>query len=225
MGLITLRSTMGESSKAREADGAALSQAIDFGKKFLTKGDALFLERVLSAEVPEVDWKKLNRKATFKMKYKARSGKIQDVLAKLLETFTTNLKDAEEKEAAALASYEKLMASKKDQLDKAEQALEDMFAEGGARKMNKEEAQEEVDALKEQIENDKRFIEQTEQALEEKKLEWKDRKALRAGELAAISKAIAILHSDDARDLFKKSLASQGYLLLQETRAAMSDQA
>merc|ERR1719160_947085 len=118
---------MGESSKAREADGAALSQAIDFGKKFLTKGDALFLERVLSAEVPEVDWKKLNRKATFKMKYKARSGKIQDVLAKMLETFKTNLRDAEEKEAA-LAAYEKLMASKKDQLEKAQQALKDMFA-------------------------------------------------------------------------------------------------
>merc|ERR1719316_1055658 len=215
MGLLTLRSRQGESSKAREADGAALSQAIDFGKKFLTKGDALFLERVLSAEVPDVDWKKLNRKATFKMKYKARSGKIQDVLANMLETFKTNLKDAEEKEAAALASFEKLMSTKKDQLDKSQQALKDMFAEGGARKMNKEEAQEEVDGLKAQIEADKAFIAQTEKALAEKKQEWKDRKALRAGELAAIAKAIEILHNDDARDLFKKSFASQGYLLFQ----------
>merc|ERR1719218_275397 len=85
--LLSLRSRMGESSKQREADGAALSKAIEFGKKFLSKGDALFLERVLNAEVPEYDWKKLNRKATFKMKYKARSGKIQDVLRNLLITF------------------------------------------------------------------------------------------------------------------------------------------
>merc|ERR1719301_334118 len=90
--------------------------------------------------------------------------------------------------------------------------------------MNEAEAQEEVDGLKEQIENDKRFIEQTEKALE-----WKDRKALRAGELAAIAKAISILHNDDARDLFKKSFASQGYLLFQEaagvTTAARSKHA
>merc|ERR1719498_1526025 len=109
------------------------------------------------------------------------------------------------------------MAAKKDQLDKAQTALKDMTAEGGARQMNKEEAQEEIDTLKEQIENDKRFIEETEKSLAEKKQEWKDRKALRAGELAAIAKAIEILHNDDARDLMKRSHASQGYLLFQET--------
>merc|ERR550532_738294 len=40
--------------------------------------------------------------------------------------------------------------------------------------------------------------------------------SLRLQEQEAISKAISILHSDDARDLFKKSLASQGYFFLQE---------
>merc|ERR550514_2117812 len=214
--LLTMHSRLNEGFAAREADGAALRQAIDFGKKFLTKGDALFLERVLTGQVPEVDWKKLNRKATFKMKYKARSGKIQDVLAKLLQTFKDNLSDAEEKEASALAAYEKLRASKQDQLDKAETALRDMLAEGGARQMNEAEAQEEVDNLTEQIKADKGFIEQTEKSLEEKKQEWKDRKNLRAGELAAIAKAISILNSDDARDLLKKSTKSQGYLLVQE---------
>merc|ERR1719506_3496836 len=54
-----------------------------------------------------------------------------------------------------------------------------------------------------------KFIAQTEKSLEEKKAAWKVRSELRAGELAAISKAIYILHNDDARDLFKKSFASQ----------------
>merc|ERR1719443_1068752 len=121
--MISLRREMGRVEEGlqegeRTEASMALQRAVEMGKRYLSKGDALFLERVLSAEVPEVDWKKLNRKATFKMKYKARSGKIQDVLANMLETFKTNLKDAEEKEAAALASYDKLMASKKDQLDK-----------------------------------------------------------------------------------------------------------
>merc|ERR1712217_342356 len=50
--------------------------------------------------------------------------------------------------------------------------------------------------------------------------EWKTRSELRAGELGAISKAISILHSDDARDLFKKSLESQSYSFLQQASKA-----
>merc|ERR1719265_179591 len=93
-----------------------LMQAIELGKRYLSKGDALFLQRVLSGEVPKADWKKLNRKATFKMKYKARSGKIQAILADMLETFKTNLKDAEGKEKVAAETHKDLMKSKGEEL-------------------------------------------------------------------------------------------------------------
>jgi len=220
--LLTFRSELNEGFKARAAEAAALSNAVDLGKKFLTKGDALFLERLLTGDVPVADWKKLNRKAVFKMKYKARSFKIQDVLTKLLQTFQSNLADAEHKEEEAEAQFQKLMEAKHAQKEKAEEALSKLDVENGAKAMSKEDAQAEVDALTTQIENDKKYIEQTTKALEEKKEEWKDRKALRAGELSAISKAISILHSDDARDLFKKSFASQGYLFLQTSQRQSS---
>merc|ERR1740122_346070 len=132
-------------------------------------------------------WKKLNRPATFKKSYKARSFKIQDILAKLLETFTTNLDDATTKEKEAQATFDKLMEAKGAELTAAEEALEKMEKENGARGMSKAET----------------------------KAEWKERQALRMKEQEAISKAISILHSDDARDLFKKSFESQGYLFLQ----------
>jgi hypothetical protein len=82
--------------------------------------------------------------------------------------------------------------------------------------LTKEESQAEVDALKEQVANDEKFIDQTNAQLAAKKEEWKDRKELRYKEQEAFSKAIAILHSDDARDLFKRSFHSQGYMFLQE---------
>jgi len=59
--------------------------------------------------------KKLNRKATFKKKYKARSFKIQSVLKDMAKTFKQGLKDAEKKEADAIAEHEKLMKSKEKQ--------------------------------------------------------------------------------------------------------------
>merc|ERR1740127_335816 len=96
---------------------AALKQAVELGERFLAKADATFLRRLLLGDVPKVDWKKLNRKATFKMAYKARSFKIQGVLKKLHQTFDNNLKEATQKEADAQASYDKLTKAKQGQLD------------------------------------------------------------------------------------------------------------
>jgi predicted nucleic acid-binding Zn-ribbon protein len=206
----------------RSAQAAALQHAVELGERFLEKGDALFLRRVLTGEVPKADWKKLNRKATFKMAYKARSFKIQEVLAKMLDTFKTNRKDARDKEDEAQSQYDELSENKREQLEGAQEALSKQDVEKGAAGMSKENAQTEVDALKTQVSNDERFIEQTSNALADKKAEWKDRQELRRGEIAAINKAISILHSDDARDLFKKSLASQSFFLQLKSSKSMS---
>merc|ERR1719215_940893 len=153
---------------------------------------------------------------------------------KMHQTFTSNLKDATDAEAKAKADYDKLTASKDGQLTAAQGALNKMESEGGAQGMSRQESQDEVDALKTQVTNDEKFIKQTQEALTKKKASWKVRSDLRAGELAAISKAISILHNDDARDLFKKSFDSQFFLqlgqtsqktLVQKARAALRDAA
>lgn len=191
---------------------AALQQAVKLGERFLGKGDALFLKRLLTGDVPKVDWKKLNRKATFKMSYKARSFKIQDTLKKLHQTFTINLQEATDAENKAQTDYDTLKAAKEEQLGAAREALNKMASENGAKGLSRQEAKDEADALKTQVSDDEKFIADTQKALEAKKASWKERSELRAGELAAINKAIYILHNDDARDLFKKSFASQGFL-------------
>ena len=53
----------------------------------------------------EVDWKKLNRDATFKKKYKARSGEIQDILADMLNTFIDNRNEAVAAEEKAQSAF------------------------------------------------------------------------------------------------------------------------
>jgi len=119
----------------------------ELGHKVLTKADAFFLQKLLSGEVPKADWKKLNRKATFKMAYKARSFKIQDVLAKLKQTVDINLKEAQDNEEKAVKEFKKLMESKKKEKESAEDALMKMEGENGARGQSKEEAQDEVDGV------------------------------------------------------------------------------
>jgi chromosome segregation ATPase len=199
----------------RKAESESLARAAELGARVLTAGDALFLKRLLAGDVPKADWKKLNRKATFKSSYKARSGKIQDLLANLLKTISTNLSDAQAKEVETQKNFDNLMESKKAEKSTCEDALNNMEAENGARDATKQESQDEVDDLKEQVANDEKYIGQTEMQLKDMKVAYKDRYTLRAQESAAIAKAIEILNNDAARDNQKKAFASQGYMLLQ----------
>merc|ERR1719265_2829824 len=102
------------------------------------------------------------------------------------------------------------------QLSAAQDALSGGEGEGAARTLAADEAQEEVDALTEQVENDEKYIGQVEASYADKVDEWKERKRLRTEEIASISKAIEILASDDAKDLMSSSFKSQGNFFMQE---------
>jgi len=227
--LMAIRSKVSEGGmQAIFQQQAQLQQAVKLGERFLTKADSTFLRRVLTGDVPDVDFKKLNRKATFKMAYKARSGKIQDVLKKMHQTFSSNLAEARTKEADSKKQYDTLQKAKQNQLDAAQGALSKMESENGAKGMSKQQSIDEVDSLKTQVANDEKFISQTQSALADKKKQWKERQELRAGELQAMSQAISILHNDDARDLMKKSFKSQGLIQLSDslsTRQLTANQA
>jgi len=113
-----------------------------------------------------------------------------------------------------------LKASKDSQLSAAQDALSNGDGESGTRGVNAQEAQDEVDALTTQVSNDEKFITQVKDSYAIKMTEWKERKRLRTGEAAAVSKAMAVLTSDDARDTFSASHKSQTAFFLQEDEAA-----
>merc|ERR1719343_461318 len=117
---MSLKGMLAEGSEARAREAAALSHAVELGKRLLT------------GDVPKrAEWKTLNRKATFKMSYKARSFQIQSVLAKLLETFSSNLADATAKEAKAIEVFDELMRGKGNEKTVAEDALSKLEKENG----------------------------------------------------------------------------------------------
>jgi hypothetical protein len=216
--LLAYKTELGQGMAALTTQSSHLNAAVELGERYLSKADASFLRRVLTGDVPERDEKMLRKKADFKMAYKTRSGKIQNLLAKLKTTFEKNLKDATAKEDATQEDYDKLSKAKGDLLKKAQDAQTSMAKEGGARTKAGTTAEAEKKALETQVTDDTKFIGQTEDSLKKKEGEWEERTKLRDGELQAISKAINILYNDDARDNFKKSFASQeGFFFLQES--------
>lgn len=198
--LLARRSTV-SLFKARQS----LDEVVLIGRSALASADVELLERIIVGDAPEVDWKKLNREATFKMKYTSQTARIVKTLKELKATFEQSLLDAQNKENHSKASYDTLKGSKDVMVSRAEQSLVEMVAEHGARDMTKSEAQAEVDALGAQITADIGFMSQTETAYQTKKQEWTNRERLRNMEIAAISEAIAVLHSDEARDTLKTS--------------------
>merc|ERR1719393_910328 len=192
---------------------SSIKRVMRVGQGFLAKNDMSELHKIL--DVPTADWKKLNREATFKKKYEARSGGIQDILKDMLKTFEDNLLAATEAEDKAKADFDALMTAKKDQLSQAKQALLDKTGEKGARGEALATSKQEKEDLEAQNERDQGYLADTKSTCEQRAEEWQVRKKLRAGEIAAIGEAISILRSDDARDTFKKSFESQGLFFTQ----------
>jgi len=172
-GTLLLQRSHSESSEGFAAtvqDAAALHHAVEISKQVLSAGDAVFLRHLLTGQVPpKREWKKVNRKATFKMSYKARSLKIETVLQKLKDTFSASLKEAEDRHAASDEDSGNLLQEKKNLKAELEDQLKKMSVEEGAKGMNKEEAETELDALTEQKTNDDKFIKQTTDSLADTK--------------------------------------------------------
>merc|ERR1719331_1050268 len=184
--------------------GTELARVVNKEHRFLSQKDVDAALRNIQAP-GGADWEKLNSDPEFAMKYKARSTEIQNVLSDMLDAFKANLNNTEAVETKAVADFDSLMSAKNGQLDTAKQALLDKSAETGARATALSDSKDEKEDKEGQNSRDEGFVAETKSACETKADEWAARKKLRNEEIIAISEAIQIIHSDDARDLFKKS--------------------
>jgi len=138
--------------------------------------------------------------------YAPQSATIQGILGDMYATFAKNLEDATSTEATQNANYEKLTATlvkqhnelndtksrKETQMSDAESDLADTTAT--------------YDDTTDQLKADIAFFDQTKDACNTKHTEWELRSKLRTEELEGVSKALEFLSSDEARDLFAKSI-------------------
>merc|ERR1719331_3654363 len=184
--------------------GTELARVVNVDHRFLSQKDVDAALRSIQAP-GGADWEKLNADPEFAMKYKARSSEIQNVLSDMLDAFKANLNNTEAVETKAVADFDSLMGAKNGQLDTAKNALLDKSEETGARATALSDSKEEKEDKESQNDRDEGFVSETKAACSTKADEWAARTKLRNEEIIAISEAIQIIHSDDARDLMKKS--------------------
>jgi len=164
---------------------------------------------------------------TFKQSYAPQSGEIFGILKQMKETFETNLSDSQREEMSNQKAYEDLKAAKEVEIA-AGQSQVDAKTQGLATTDEKlAQAKEDIEDTKNNLSADEEFLMMLKEKCSSTDAEWEERQKTRQLEIEACSKALAVLSSDDAHDLFTKTfnpaLIQKEFSAQSERRTQASD--
>merc|ERR1719454_542063 len=148
------------------------------------------------------------------------SDQIIGIVEQMKETYAADLAEAEGKEAEAKTTYETLMTSKKAEIEAAGKAIETKTARSGTVAVETVQAKADLEKTQKAVEEDTAFKANLAKTCATKQKEWDERCKLRAQEIQAISETIEMMNSDDALELFKKTLPSPAASALIQTEGA-----
>merc|ERR1719316_484631 len=137
----------------------------------------------------------------------APSSEIFGILNQMKETFETNLANSQKEEKTNAASYEDLKAAKEDEIAAGQKMLEEKKSELASTDEKNAQAAEDLDDTKATLTSDEEFLANLKTTCASLDAEFESRKKTRQMEMAACSKALAVLNSDEAHDLFSKTFA------------------
>merc|ERR1719401_2347978 len=142
---------------------------------------------------------------TFKQSYAPQSGAIFGILKQMKETFETNLSTSQKEEMANQKAYEDLKAAKEEEIAAGQAQADSKTAELADTDEKNAQAKEDLDDTKASLSADEEFLMMLKEKCSMTDGEWGERQKTRQLEMEACSKALAVLSSDDAHDLFTKT--------------------
>merc|ERR1719498_287436 len=159
--------------------------------------------------------------------YTPQSGQIVGILKTLKDEMEKDLSDATSEENSAQTSFDGLVASKKKEIQALTKEVESKTARVGELGVKIAQMENDLEDTKEGLAQDKKFLADLDKNCELKKKEWAAYKEMEAQEMVALADTIKILNSDDALELFKKTLpgASSSFMQVQVTSGAMRQRA
>merc|ERR1712070_543055 len=142
---------------------------------------------------------------TFKQSYAPQSGEIFGILKQMKETFESNLSASQKEEMANQKAYEELKAAKEEEIKAGQDQIDAKTQELADTDEKNAKAKEDVVDTKESLAADEEFLMMLKEKCSMTDNEWEERQKTRQLEMEACSKALAVLSSDDAHDLFTKT--------------------
>jgi len=123
----------------------------------------------------------------------------------MLESFESNLEKSQKDEANDVKSFADLKASKEEEIAAGTEQIETKSQELATTDEKLANDKVDIDDTQASLSEDEKFLMNLKETCAMTDSEWEMRQKERATELEAVSKALAILSSDDAHDLFSKT--------------------
>jgi len=142
---------------------------------------------------------------TFKQSYAPQSGEIFGILKQMQETFENNLSASQKEEMANQKAYEDLKAAKEAEIAAGQEQIDTKTQELADTDEKNAQAKEDIEDTKNTLSADEQFLMMLKEKCSMTDAEWEERQKTRQLEMEAVSKALAVLSSDDAHDLFTKT--------------------
>merc|ERR1719216_490019 len=142
---------------------------------------------------------------TFKQSYAPQSGEIFGILRQMKETFESNLSASQKEEMANQKAYEELKAAKEAEIKAGQEQIDAKTQELATTDEKLAESKESLEDTKASLSADEEFLMMLKEKCSTTDAEWEERQKTRQLEMEACSKALAVLSSDDAHDLFTKT--------------------
>merc|ERR1719191_454916 len=136
------------------------------------------------------------------------SDQIIGIVEQMKETMEADLAEATNKEADSKSSFETLMTSKTSEIGAAGKAIETKTARVGTVAVEIVQNQADLQSTEKTVAENTDFKANLAKTCATKQKEWDERQKTRSEEIEAISDTIEMLNSDDALELFKKTLPS-----------------
>jgi len=156
----------------------------------------------------------------------SQSGEIIGILKQLKETMESDLAEATSNEDKAKGDYDALVAAKTKEIESLTASIEGKLTRNGEAGVNLEDMKQDLKDTQKALAKDKLFLKDLDKNCAEQKAEWEARTKVRGEEILALQDTIKLLNSDDALELFKKTLPSgSSFLQLASTATEMKQQA
>merc|ERR1719313_2823583 len=139
--------------------------------------------------------------------YAPASGEIFGILKQMKETFETDLAAAQDDEKKSQLAYEELKAAKEAEIAAAEEQVKTKTEELAATKEKKAQAEQDKADTMETLDADQKYLVNLKEKCSLTDKEFEERLATRKLEMQAVSKAMAVLTSDDAMDTFSSTFS------------------
>jgi chaperonin cofactor prefoldin len=143
--------------------------------------------------------------------YEPKSGAIFGILGQMKETFETNLAASQKEEQQNQRAYEDLKKAKEREIAAGQQQIETKTQELASTDEKNAQAKEDLEDTRNTLSADEEFLMMLKEKCSVTDEEFEERQKTRQTEMGACSKALAVLSSDDAHDLFKSTF-NPGFL-------------